>query len=225
MKKSVCCILPLLLAFGFAASSQIKVKIAGKQYIVPDFKDGTVAKPGYLKHISIPKPIEQSKYDIEIRYYNSTIVGSLINALVIKGNRDSLFAETYEISGLPARKAAKQVAIKQGNKYYVYYKKQAPRQLLDTVLANLIAHQLFVMQDQHQIYAHLKEQGVKINYPSQPNDCCLDIYIELKLKKHIRSFTYNYYPAADNLQIPQLADENLLMTDFGNLINRLHLSN
>jgi hypothetical protein len=222
MLRPICLILVLLTLINFSASSQIKIEVAGKKYVVPAFKDDTVGRPGYLRDISIPEPIEQSKYDIEIRFYTSAMMISFVNTWVIKGTRDSLFAETYEISRFHARIVAKEVIMKSGVKHYLYYQKQTPGQLLDTALTNLITHKLSVIQDQHQVYQHLKEHDIKVNYPTQPNDCCLDVYIEVKIKNHIRSFTYNYYPAAGNLQIQEFAEENLLMNDFDNLIYKLH---
>src|SRR4051812_5113991 len=84
--------------------AQIKLKLAGKTFVIPNFKaDSAESFDSYLvKDHNLPS-IKKSRYDLEIRFIPSGGFGSQAREacrVIIKGNKDSLYAEDYLIKDL-----------------------------------------------------------------------------------------------------------------------------
>jgi hypothetical protein len=131
---------PCLLIFVLLNSpgyAQMNIKIAGRDYYIPEFKDGPV-KDKYtptLEELKVLQPITASKNDVEIRvnYLNPLAITTGITIL-IKGNAQKFTVETivYKYAGNIADSLIPKGAKieRMGNLKYYYTIKKLRRQIL-----------------------------------------------------------------------------------------------
>jgi|GEM_PF-5250372 len=194
-KPSLLIIAILSILMHLHGFGQHTLKLAGHRYKINKFIKDTIDRPIYLSDITAPPPIKQSVYDLEIRYYSLGLPGYERTVAVIKGSKDSLYAEQYEIYVVPARYQARKVLMKNKTILYMTHKRLTNSTVMDTLVKRMILYHLFDITDQHKTYEGLKSKHVNVNYITQPNDCCGDEYIEV-----------GRYGGLDHL-IPQTKDQ------------------
>jgi hypothetical protein len=207
-------LLILLLAIGSGRSyAQIKVKLAGKQYRIAEFKGDTVPLPFYLKGFIYPAPITQSRYPLEIRYYAFGLVSNTITLITLKGNKDSLILEREVICPIPFSTVAVKRQVTKEREYYAVRYIANSLTTADSLLNKLNIDGIFIQPDQYKVLSKLKARGVKLNPMSDITDCCVDSYVEVKLQNRYRSFTYSLDPASTNLQIAEFKQGGIITSD------------
>lgn len=97
----------ILACVPFLANAQFKVSVAHKTYQIDQFNDDTTSYRNDFEEGVIPS-ITRSKYEIEIRYYYFAEYGYPDESygIVIRGNKDSLYAAKYFLKRFIYKKSA-----------------------------------------------------------------------------------------------------------------------
>lgn len=221
-----------LLLFVFTAHlsfAQSKVRCAGIEYIIPKFKADTIVSFNnkFVKD-SILTSIKDSNYDIEIRYNFYGAFGWWPNeghCLVIRGNKDSLFAIDYFLKApeLVRTKETGTIIHKydfNGHHIKLFVRKLHPDKPLSAMLQSLIDNHIMDLPADEAIISMLKNKNVKLK-EYDATDCCASLIIEVKVKNHFRNFDTNYYYQAYNQNIKELKYESGIDSVFRQLIPNL----
>lgn len=203
---------------SYLTSAQLKVKCAGKNYNIPVFKQNTVnASVNDFENYGIFLPILQSKYDLELRAFYKTSNPFIGSAVVIKGNKEKLIAETYfyKIQGALSKltPASDFKVINRGN-LLVFYSVKSTRPA-DTLLNSLIKNKLFTLPNIKDMTDSLLKNNIKLLKSG-----ALDPYymqFELKVKNQYRSFGCDPSMYYTNPNVKELLPEKLLFDQFDQL--------
>jgi len=209
----------LLLSICIVCSAQRKVTLAGKVFKIGKFIADTVPTPHTYSYLGYPSSIRNSHFDLEIRCYHFGLVGQFTTLYSIKGNSDSLILEKDEFTTAPFHKAAVEVRGKSIERIYSLKRRAMHRSLVDSVLRYIINKGLFVQPDQHQTLKELQNEHVSLNKFPFMNDCCPDVFFEIKVCNRYKSFTYSPDPAEENLQIKTFRRGTQLFQIFNKLRN------
>lgn len=203
---------------SYLASAQLLVKCAGKNYTIPVFKQNTVNAGGNdFENYGILSPILQSKYDVELRAFYKTSNPSIGSAVIIKGNKEKLIAETYfyKIQGALSKPTLTGdfKIINKDNLLVSYYVKsiQPTANLLDSLIKN----KLFDLPNIKDLTDSLLKNNIKLLKSG-----ALDPYhmqFELKVKNQYRSFDCDPFVYYANPNVKELLPEKLLFDQFDQL--------
>lgn len=207
---------------NFIASAQIIIRCAGESYSIPSFNDDSVKKQDRnFEKFQILPPINQSKYDIELRGYYITSNPLISSVVVIKGNEEKIIAEAYFYKssfGINFRTitSSKINTVRSGDQLVHAIVKSV--QPTDTLLRYLISNRLFSLMDIKYILKSLTKRGIKIT----KNDVLDPYYMqfELKVKNHYRSFNCDPFMYYSNKNIKDLLPEKLLYDQFNQLYEK-----
>jgi len=207
-----------------SAHAQISVELAGKQYTIPAINNTkSPAINPFDKKIDseymsyhVIEPLTSSPYTFEARCsYIGGMTTNIYKVNILKGNRDSLWAEVYtfvrhtrKLNG-----GAQYIELGKNDIITVFIKKQALNIDADHIIDNLIKLGLFTQPDIDVVLENLKNNNVKLDR-STVMDCCDNLLFDIKIGNHYRNFKYNNYTFTGNPNIKELIDANALTDTF-----------
>jgi hypothetical protein len=238
MLISICCVLCIQRAF-----SQVNIRIAKKDYIIPAFikvpgleqyekemfwlgihskvLNYSQAKSHYkdiFEQLELLEPIQNSLYDIEVRLYNSSPFFSG-NVIVLKGNSKKLIAEYYEYGQSKAVPTKSYKMKKLGNMTFYYLKQSLS--VSDTLLTSLIKNKLF-NYDPIALRDSLKKAGKETRAKTFLDSSPPSFFIKVKNDYHLISC--DPYALEENKGTIEIAPETLLTHTFYRLVKQLKLN-
>jgi hypothetical protein len=206
-----------------SAYAQVKFECAGKAFVIPVFRTDTIKKSfsmDQFEKLKILAPIGDSKFKIELRGYYEVVNPLSASVVVIKGNRDTLFAEIYYYRF--QRKITDTVApagfktILSGKKRVYFSVKNLS--LSKSVISQLIKSKLFELPDAILLRDSLSNAGIKIARSMAFDQ--YDMSFQLKVLNNYRSFYCHPFMAYANPKIKQLVPEKRLFETFDKIYNQ-----
>lgn len=210
MKKAI--VLQFFLCFALISIciGQQQLRIAGAAYNVPVFRtDSTASFTDWYVQLGILQSIKKSAYDLEIRVLIPNVIlnfGDQGGCVVIRGNKDSLFATYYKIDMRQGQADGKASLIlkDKANKDYdlmlIRHENIAPEKM-SSILRGLLANHVTDIFSSEKMRRYLRKNRIKI-HDSGAMDCCGDLLYEVKIGNRVRNFTTNalYYDVNPNIK-------------------------
>lgn len=222
--KTKCLVAVILILHLFNHSSaQLKVKCAGKKYLIPEFRQDSTKKSFteiQFEKLNILTPIQNSNYEIELRGYYEVVNPFMGSVVIVKGNSKMIFAEVYyyhvqrDMADTIPPKDSKIVRWAKRNVYYSI-KRLA---LSDTLLTRLIKNRLFSQADVHVLSDSLKKKNVTVERSRAMDPYAMKF--ELKVNHLYRSFYCDPFVWSANKSIDVLIPEKTLFDLFNNLYKK-----
>lgn len=221
--KNLAVILLLTALSSATVFSQVKFVCAGKNFVIPAFRIDSIKNSfviNQFEKLKILDPIRNSKFEIELRGYYQVSTPSAGSVIIIKGNHNKLFAETYyyrfQKNNLDTL-APKGFKTTFWGKRKVYFSvKNIP--LSRSILSQLIKKRLFELPDAKKLRDSLSINGIKIAR-TQAFDPYYMVFT-LKVLNNYRSFYCDPFMAAANKDIKELIPEKLLFEQFDKIYNQ-----
>ena len=141
--------------------AQNNIKIAGRNYIIPDFEQTVLTtKDGDFEGVT---PIEQSQNNLEIRFSYFVAAGKAM--IAIRGDIDSLWADCYfyEFSSLQKRdptSLSKQFTTSRGYQMSMLTKRLDLTKGADSIVAILLENEIFTLDDENVVLDSLKKNDI-----------------------------------------------------------------
>jgi hypothetical protein len=225
MNKTYLSLLSLLFLFFITTpvSAQVTIKLAGKQYKIPEFNNThSLPRASYellldsecIKY-HVLQPLLTSPYEFEVR---CSYMRYLLNPYIVdvlKADKDSLWWQQYTIykdeHGKPG--ATKYIHVDRHHTLSVFIKRNLISTSFYSVIDSLIHLGLFTEPDISTVLSNLKIKNIKLKQPNMldgPND----MLFKIKVHQYFRSFTYNDYEFIGNPDVKDLANANKLVNMF-----------
>lgn len=170
-----------------STSAQQLLKCAGVTYRIPAFRNDTLNGNTPLKKYL--GSIHQSKYDLEIRCTVLSIANIMRTPVVIiKGNKDSLFAESYLFNFKDRHTQSDSLTGPKPHSPQIIYKRLTRTKYVDSVFRLLITNNVFAMKDHQIIEDSLKAHKVPSDTPKAMLDGPPSYMIEIKLHNQYHSY-------------------------------------
>ncbi len=194
---------------GNHAFAQQRLTSAGKIYHIPEFRNDTIAG----KHLADKYigQVKRSKYDLEIRCTVLSVTNmSRTPVVLIKGNKDSLFAESYLFIFGP-----------QHGSPHIIHKKLAVSKYVDSVFRILIANNVFDMKDHQMIEDSLKAHKVAADPPKAKLDGPPFYTIEVKLHNQYHSYFISEPRIKYHIEVPEFVKADTIKDLFRDLYEEI----
>ncbi len=215
-------IVGVLMIHSIQSIAQIKLALGKVHYIIPAFKQDSAAtfNDWFVQH-NIAPSIKASKYPFEIRYWFQPAFFSLPGEgeyLIIRGNKDSLFADLYRLSARfqPPQNKGGTILIKNNTSPHAdiilnsYHIKPSPK--LDSLVTILLENNIAGQPDEQALMADLKNKGVKLT-DNDATDCCTPFHFQVKVGNKFRNFRANPYYYTNNPSIKEFANGTRLIEE------------
>lgn len=217
MKTVACLVFFVIVAiYSPLASAQIKINIAGKDYLIPYLRSGSdtnaYIRTSFGRAVAL-KRIERSAYEIELRAYRLYNLGLGGVAIILKGNDKNFFVETINYRSKDG--TADSIQSKDYQTTHIgaitFYHRTKTHPVSDTLINKLIKAGLFTYNRQA-IIDSLSKIHIEVTKPIVFD--AIATHFELKVKDQYRYF-YCFQPLYDaNKTIQELAPEKLLIDLF-----------
>ncbi len=214
MKRNILVIQLIFSLFVGQAVAQTPLNIAGVKYIIHNFKtDSAFSYDDWFVQSKIVSSIKLSHYPLEIRFWFKPWFMRKADegeCLIIKGDKDSLFADLYQLSSSIQPPHNGGGVLFRKDKFnsigditlHHYHFTNHPK--LDSLVKLLLLNGIADQPDDKLLMKQLRSENVKL-IDGSASDCCTTFNYEIKVKSHLRNFTlypffYNNNPKIEAYQ-------------------------